>query len=122
MLEEEIKSEKKQKVVNKPEKSKKLAWLKWLAGIIVILLLFGAFQFYKFQKDSELRREAIQAQEFKLREFYQDQGLSEEEIDQKIKTERVNNFPREDEDSLFRTVFRTIRHTTGTGGVPGDFR
>lgn len=104
------------------DKSKKKVWLKWVIGIIIILLLFGVFQFYKFQKESELRREAMQAQEVKLREFYQDQGLSEEEINLKLKDERVNSFSSEQEDSIFRSIFRTVRHTTGTGGTPGDFR
>lgn len=72
----------------------------------------------KFQRESDLRREAISAQQEKMLEFWKSEGLTQEQIDQKLKEQR-NQFVRNEDSSIFQTVFRTVRHATGTGPGTG---
>ena len=110
-------------------KKNKKSWLKWVLILLGIISIFTAFQFLKFQKQSAVRREATQIQQKKLVEFWESQGLSEEEIQEKLEEDRASNLP-ERETSIFGSIMRTVRHSTGTGpgtgggpgagGGPGD--
>ncbi|MBU1033661.1 hypothetical protein KKI22_01785 [Patescibacteria group bacterium] len=93
-------------------------WLKWFLLFLIVTISFGAFQFLKFQKDSELRRENSMAQQEKMMEFWKSEGLSDEEIDQKLKEQR-SEFVRNDNPSIVQSMMRTVRHTTGTGPGTG---
>lgn len=92
---------------------------KWLLIILLSLTAFGTFEFIKFQKESEARREAATAQQEKMLKFWKDEGLSQEEIDQKLKEQR-SQFVRSESSSVFQSVFRTVRHATGTGPGLGE--
>ncbi|MBT4124487.1 MAG: hypothetical protein HN981_04230 [Candidatus Pacebacteria bacterium] len=110
-------------------KKNKKSWLKWVLILLGVVSIFTAFQFLKFQKQSAVRREATQIQQKKLVEFWESQGLSEEEIQEKLEEDRASNLP-ERETSIFGSIMRTVRHSTGTGpgtgggpgagGGPGD--
>lgn len=99
-------------------KSKK-NWLKWVLVSLVLVLVFGTFEFMKFQKEAELRRENAVAQQEKMLEFWKNEGLTQEQIDQKLKEQR-DQFVRNENPSLFQSVFRTVRHATGTGPGTGS--
>ena len=100
------------------ETNLKKNWLKYLLLFLIVTISFGAFQFLKFQKDSELRRENSIAQQEKMVEFWKGEGLSDEEIDQKLKEQR-SEFVRNEDPSIIQSMMRTVRHTTGTGPGTG---
>ncbi|AKM81311.1 MAG: hypothetical protein UT13_C0001G0350 [Candidatus Pacebacteria bacterium GW2011_GWF2_38_9] len=100
------------------QKKSKKKWLKWLLLFLLAVIVFGVFQFFKFQKDSEVRRESSMAQQEKMMEFWKSEGLSDEEIDQKLKEQR-SEFVRNDNPSIVQSMMRTVRHTTGTGPGTG---
>ena len=104
--------------MKKDDSKSKKNWLKWVLISLVVILIIGAFEFMKFQKDSELRREAAFAQQEKMLEFWKSEGLTQEEIDQKLKEQR-SQFMENGSPSLFQSVFRTVRHATGTGPGTG---
>jgi uncharacterized protein HemX len=93
-------------------------WLKLVSISLLAISLFGTFQYLQFQKESELRRENAMAQQEKMLEFWKNEGLTQEEIDQKLKEQR-SQFVRDENPSIFQTVFRTVRHATGTGPGTG---
>lgn len=111
MKEKEIKDKKK-------TAKKKKSWWKWLLGVIAVLLVSGGAFFLKIRRDSRLRQEQMQAQQEKLIQFYQDQGLTEEEIQEKLKEERGSGMPEgmAEHSDLERTIMRTFRQATGTAG------
>lgn len=92
-------------------------WLPWFLGVVAVLMALSAFQFFQMQRVANLRREAIIVQEQKMRQFYQSQGLSEEEIQTKLRQDRSDNFARNSSDDPFRSVMRGFRQLTG-GGRP----
>ncbi len=104
--------------MKKDDKKSKKNWLKWVLMPLLVISIFGTFEFMKFQKDSQLRREAALAQQEKMLEFWKNEGLNQEQIDQKLKEQR-NQFVRNEDSSIFQTVFRTVRHATGTGPGTG---
>jgi len=98
------------------------SWWKWMLGIVIVIIALGTLQYFRMEKEAGIRREAMLAQEIKLREFYQEKGLSEEEIEKKLKEERFGSFNKDGKSSIFRSVMRTVRHTTGTGKTPMRFK
>lgn len=104
--------------MKKEDKKSKKNWLKWVLLSLVAISIFGTFEFMKFQKESELRRESAVAQQEKMLNFWKSEGLSQEEIDQKLKEQR-SQFVRDKSPSIFQSVFRTARHATGTGPGTG---
>lgn len=100
--------------MKKDDKKSKKNWLKWVLLSLIAVSIFGTLEFMKFQKESDLRREAAFAQQEKMLEFWKSEGLTEEQIDQKLKEQR-NQFVRNENPSIFQSVFRTVRHATGTG-------
>ena len=94
-------------------KSKK-NWLKWILISLVIVLAVGSFEFMKFQKESDLRRQSAMIQQEKMLEFWKSESLNQDQIDQKLKEQR-SQFVRNENPSIFQSVFRTVRHATGTG-------
>ena len=104
---------------SKVEKKVKSNWLKWILISTLAVLIYGSFEFMKFQKESDMRRETAAAQQEKMLEFWKNEGLSQEQIDQKLKEQR-SQFVRDENPSIFQSVFRTVRHATGTGPGTGS--
>lgn len=92
---------------------KKINWKTIGAVSLVIIMLLSAW-FYQQYKNDELRRQEFQAQRQELVDFWKSKGLTDQEIQEKLKNDRPNNFP-EGESSMVRDVMRTVRHATGTG-------
>jgi|GEM_PF-6315052 len=96
--------------------SNKPTWLVWtLIGIIGLITVFG-WQYYQFTQNSLRRREGIAIQQAKMTKFWQDQGLSPAEIEEKLKADRQQNFRVDGEPDFYRTIMRTVNH--GLGGSP----
>jgi len=93
-------------------------WLKWFLLFLIITIIFGVFQFFKLQKDAEIRRENSIIQQEKMLEFWKSEGLSDEEIAQKLKEQR-SEFVKNEDPSIVQSMMRTLRHTTGTGPGTG---
>ncbi len=96
----------------------KRKWLKWLLFLMVAILLMITYAFYQFKEEADLRRENVKIQQDKMVEFWKNEGLTQEEIDQKLKEER-SQLIRNEDPSIFQSVFRTVRHATGTGPGTG---
>ncbi len=102
----------------KKQKVSKKTILKWLGmALVVIALIFGA-QYYSFQKKAEAKRTAQLKQEEILLAHWEEQGLSDEEIQEKLRESRIESFNPEDAPLIFQ-ILRTVRHATGTGPGAG---
>lgn len=102
----------------KKRKKSKKGWFKWVGLMIVILIAFIAFSFYQDNKAQAQRREAMEKQRQVMIDHWTNQGLSEEEVMQKLQEEgrqRMEGF----EPSIFQQVMRTVRHATGNTGPGG---
>ena len=98
----------------KKTKASKKTILKWIGIVIVVIVLFLGGQYYSFQKKAEARFEAQQKQEEILVAHWEEQGLSEEEIQEKLIESRRESFNPDDAPLMFQ-ILRTVRHATGTG-------
>jgi uncharacterized protein YpmS len=105
----------------KETKSKKLKkWIKPLLISLLTLIVVGGALLYKSDLDAQARREAFQEQQDKMVDFWKEQGLTDEEIQEKLAENRAENLNYEP--SLLDSLLRTFRHATGTGpggGEPG---
>lgn len=101
---------------NNPKSEK--SWLKWFFVALILLVSLLAYVFFKFDRDAKLNRENMLVQQEKMISFWKSEGLSQEEIDQKLKEQRSQSV-RNENPSIFQSVFRTVRHATGTGPGTG---
>lgn len=86
--------------------------LKIIIPLIILFIIIGVFQVYSAQKAQAERKAATDKQRQVMTEYYQEQGLSEEEIQTKISEE----FSQNNEDRpWYSSIMRTVRHSTGTG-------
>ncbi|MBU1130386.1 hypothetical protein KKE45_03665 [Patescibacteria group bacterium] len=89
----------------------KKAWLKWLLiGLIVLIALVG-YKFYKSKKILAARRELMQKQRDIMMKKWQEEGLTEEEIMQKMqdmRQQRIDNGERPAEGSRIFPMGRGI--------------
>lgn len=97
--------------------NKKKNILKWTGIVFLVTALLLGLQYFSFVKKAEARREAQVEQEQLLVSHWQDQGLSDEEIQEKLRESRMESFDPDDAPLVFQ-LMRTFRHATGTG--PGD--
>lgn len=97
--------------------NKKKNILKWAGIVFSVTALLLGLQYFSFVKKAEARREAQAEQEQLLVSHWQDQGLSNEEIQEKLRESRMESFDPDDAPLVFQ-LMRTFRHATGTG--PGD--
>ncbi len=99
---------------NEVKKTKKKSNAKlWIIGILIALLAFAGFKFYSFRQDTNKRFEVAQQQRDIMIDSWREQGLSDEEIE-----ERLENF-RKDRSSGDRPpgagIFRLFRGGRGPG-------
>lgn len=105
------------------QQTKKLKAKKWLKPVLIGLvatIVGGGLLLYKSDLDAQAKRTAFFEQQQKMVEFWQEQGLTEEEIQEKLAENRAENLNYEP--SLLDSLLRTFRHATGTGpggGEPG---
>lgn len=103
------------------KKSTKFKKVKIIAIIIGILVLVGTGYLYNQAKIADARRAEFQIQREELINFWTEQGMSEEEIQDKLReqapSDRIGQEP-----SAINSVLRTVRHTTGTGPGTGMAR
>ena len=106
-------------IVKKPTKK----WLKPLLLGLLVLVIGGGLLIYKSDQDAKARREVFLEQQQKMISFWQDQGLTEEEIQTKLSENMAENFNYQP--SLLQSLLRTFRHATGSGpggsGTRGTF-
>jgi hypothetical protein len=106
----------------KQKKHSKKTLLKWVGGVFVLVVLFLGLQYFSFIKKAEASREAQAQQEQILISHWEEQGLSQEEIQTKLRETRIESFDPDDAPLIFQ-LMRSFRHATGTGpgnGVPGS--
>ncbi|MBU4210491.1 hypothetical protein KKC08_00825 [Patescibacteria group bacterium] len=70
------------------EKSTKKPWLKWLLTGLIVLTVLAGYKFYKSKKILAARRELMQKQRDIMMEKWREDGLTEEEINQKMQDMR----------------------------------
>jgi hypothetical protein len=105
-----------EKSETKKKKSKK--WLKIVLSTLFLLAAAGSLWIYKSDQDAQVRREVFQQQQEKMVDFWQEQGLSEEEIQDKLAENRIEN--QDFQPTILQSLLRTFRHTTGTGPGGGE--
>lgn len=104
------------------KKKSKSTILKMIGGVLVLAILFLGLQYFSYVKKAEARREAQVEQEQILVSHWEEQGLSQDEIQAKLRASRMESFNPDDAPLLFQ-VLQTVRHATGTGpgnGTPGS--
>ena len=94
--------------------NKKKSKLKIIALIVLTALAFIAFQYFSSQRDMEERRAASAEQQQVLVESWQAQGLTDEEIEQKLAEDRQTK----SDGSQSHSIFGVVRRMTGSAG-PG---
>jgi uncharacterized membrane protein YgcG len=91
----------------------------WLMALVAALVLVGAAGMYRETQASKERFTAMTKQRQVMQEYWQSQGLNQEEINQKLMEQR--QLGREGfEPTLFSRLLFTFHRTTGTG--PGGGR
>ena len=93
-------------------------WWKWFLLGLTTIIIFGTVQFFKLQKDADIRKENSMLQQQKMLEFWKSEGLSDEEIAQKLKEQRLE-FVKNEDPSIVQSMMRTLRQTTRTGPGTG---
>jgi flagellar basal body-associated protein FliL len=98
----------------KLKKQKKNQVIKWMLIVMAGLLIFGGFKYFSFKSQMDERRAEMQEQRQVMIDFYKDQGLSDEEIEEKMKEERggINQGERS------RNPLFMIRGVMGGSGTP----
>jgi hypothetical protein len=104
--------------ISKPQNKSKKNWPKWLAIVFILLASLVAYEYYKFETNSRMSRDNMRIQQEKMLDFWKSEGLTQEQIDQKLKDLR-GQFVGNENPSIFQSVFRTVRHATGTGPGTG---
>jgi hypothetical protein len=102
--------------ITKKNKNKK-PLLKWFLIGLITVGLFAGFNYFKAQKLRNERIAVMEEQRQVLIEGWKAQGLSAEEIDEKLKSMRPNGFSNDHRSS----GFRVLRMMTG-GRQPGSGR
>ncbi len=100
-------------------------WWMWVIVVGLGLALVGGLQYWRFSRAMYARRAAMQAQRAKLVDFWKAEGLSDEEINQKLKTDRSQNLQRTGQQNLAGMMFRMMGggfriRQGGTGNVGGS--
>ena len=97
--------------------TKSKSWKKVVGIAAAVIMTIGTllgYQSWKMQQDMESRRAAMQAQREAVVRYWQDQGLTEAEIQQKLEEDRSERFDG-GEQPFYWSVVRSVRHATGTG-------
>lgn len=104
---------------------KQIKYIKVSALTLVIVIALGAFQMFRFQKESEARFASREKQTQILINNWEAEGLSQEEIQEKLQEQRGRNFERGDINPAQRVMFMVRRATGGGpprgGRPPGGF-
>lgn len=102
-----------EKNTNKSNKKKKKSKnFKTILIITAIIIGITSLKIYQTRKLSADRREAAQEQQEIMIESWKDQGLSDEEIEEKLKEIRLTNF-----DNQKSSGFGIVRMVTGGRGT-----
>ncbi len=78
---------------SKSKNKKKSPFLKWVLIVSVIGALFIGYRYFQAKKSMDERRAAIEEQRQVLIESWETQGLSEEEIQEKLDSIRPSGVP-----------------------------
>ena len=101
--------------VSSTKSKKKIILLSVL--VIAFILVLGGYHVYASQKSMAENRIAMEKQRQVMIEHWQEEGLSEEEIQEKIRGE-MQSQQGDFERPWYSEMLRTVRHATGSG--PGD--
>ena len=104
------------------ENGKKIKKSKLKTIIIIFLFLVAllGIGYFKSQKDMKDKREAMEEQRQVMIDSWKDQGLSDEEIQEKLKTQRPEGSNLREDPSLFQSIFRVIGGGGGSGTGDGQ--
>jgi len=102
------------------EKKTKKSKLKTIIIIFLILIALLGIGYFKSQKDMNYKREVIEEQRQVMIDSWKDQGLSDEEIQDKLKTQRLEGSNLKEDPSLFQSIFRVIGGGGGSGTGDGQ--
>ncbi len=72
-------------MTEKKKTSKKTSTLKWVIAGLIVVIIFGGFRYWSAKKQAELRRAEMQEQRQVMVDFFEKQGLSDEEIEEKLR-------------------------------------
>jgi hypothetical protein len=92
-----------QKITTK-KKSSSIKW--FIAGSIILLVLFG-YKYSMIKKETSQKREAFDTQRKVMIVYWEEQGLSDEEIQEKLKNlqqERVDSGKRSPRTDIMRIL------------------
>ena len=104
------------------KKTKKKSKLKYILIIVLILAALAGYKIYQTDKEFKERMAEMQEQRQVMIDHWTEQGLSKEEIREKLMEQRpegMENF----QPSLYHSIMRGFRQVTGIrgpgGGPPG---
>jgi len=100
-------------------KSSKKNIIKWILVGLVILISFVGFEMWNLQKNADARRDLATKQREILVENWKEEGLSDDEIQEKLKDQAFSTFDQS-EITLFQRLYMTVRHATGSSTGTGD--
>jgi hypothetical protein len=92
--------------------TKKKGALKWIFIGVMVLLIVGGYKYFSLRKEMEARRAEMQEQRQVMIDFYKDQGLSDEEIEEKMQEERKGDMNGERQHSSIFMIRKSL------GGSP----
>ena len=104
---------KKEKTIIKDKSShkpkKKTSIFLWLLVAIIVLLVFFGYRFFSFQKQMEDRRETMMEQRQVMIDHWKEQGLSDEEINEKLESTRQEQVKNSGRRPPLMGIFRIFR-------------
>ena len=112
-------SNKKSQKVSTPFYQK--TWVQFFIVVLIGLITFIVYQNYQQQEQAEQRRAAVEKQREINITAWQNQGLSEKEIEAKLEENRQERIDRGDQ-PFYTRMYRTTRRALGLGGSRGQGR
>lgn len=118
-----MKNETKSEDIVKPKNKQGRVKKSWILGVtlVVLVVVIGLIvSEVQANAEREKRLEAMEKQRQVLVSHWQEEGLSEQEIQTKLREQRRESMG-DFKPSIVQQVMRTFRHATGTGGggIPG---
>ena len=108
-------SDKKAEFKDKKNEKTNKPFIKWLAISLIALFLFVGFNYLKVRKLRSQRMDEMEEQRQVLIESWRNQGLTEEEIEEKLATMRQNGLPVNQRSESGIGIMRAVTGGRGMG-------